>query len=58
MALTSKDPHNARETARVVYLGFKAVRREARGKSTKAIEREVERIREKAQKREDAKRKQ
>lgn len=57
MALTDKDPHNARELARVVYLGFKAVRREASGKSTKAIDREVERIREKAQAREDAKRK-
>lgn len=57
MALTNKDPHNARETARVVYLGFKAVRREARGKPTTAIDREVERIRERAQAREDAKRK-
>ncbi|MGW6261346.1 hypothetical protein [Streptomyces sp. NPDC055085] len=58
MALTPHDPHNARETARVIFLGIKAVRREAQGKSTKAIEREVERIREKAQAREDAKRKQ
>ncbi|MFG2307650.1 hypothetical protein ACGFS9_03005 [Streptomyces sp. NPDC048566] len=55
MALTDKDPHNAREMARVVYLGFKATRRQARGQSTKAIEREVDRIREKAQAREDAK---
>ncbi|MGW6258636.1 hypothetical protein [Streptomyces sp. NPDC055085] len=58
MALTDKDPHNARELARVVYLGLRATRREARGKPTKAIEREVERIRDKAQAREDARRKQ
>jgi hypothetical protein len=56
MAATSRDPHNNRELARVVYLGFRAARREARGKSTKRIDNEVERIRTKAQAREDAKR--
>ncbi|MGP4048766.1 hypothetical protein [Streptomyces sp. 2A115] len=54
MAATSKDPHNAREIARVIYLGARAAQRQARGKSTKRIEREVDRIREKAQAREDA----
>ncbi|MBY8888042.1 hypothetical protein K7472_24840 [Streptomyces sp. PTM05] len=54
MALTDRDPHNARETARVIYLAAKAVRLEARGKSTRAIEREIDRIRETAQAREDA----
>ncbi|MHC0432013.1 hypothetical protein ACX6XY_17770 [Streptomyces sp. O3] len=54
MALTDRDPHNARETARVLYLSAKAMRRQARGKPTKAIENEIDRIREKAQAREDA----
>ncbi|MGW3936458.1 hypothetical protein [Streptomyces phaeochromogenes] len=57
MAATSKDPHNVRELARVVVLGARIARREARGKRTKALENEVERIRTKAQAREDAKRK-
>ncbi|MEU6279492.1 hypothetical protein [Streptomyces sp. NPDC047028] len=54
MALTSKDPHNLRELARTVALGVKIARRQELGKPTKALEREVERIREKAQAREDA----
>ena len=57
MALTDKDPHNARELLKVVALGARITRREARGKSTKALEKRVERIREEAQAREDAKRK-
>ncbi|MFF5008030.1 DUF6257 family protein [Streptomyces phaeochromogenes] len=57
MAATSKDPHSARELARVIYLGARIARREARGKKVKALENRVDRIREQAQKREDAKRK-
>ncbi|MEU1627357.1 hypothetical protein ABZ746_18925 [Streptomyces sp. NPDC020096] len=53
MALTDRDPHNAREVARVLYLSAKAVRLQARGKSTRAIEREIEEIRRKAQAREN-----
>lgn len=57
MALTSKDPHNARELARVLLLGARITRRESRGKPVKRLNNEVERIRTKAQAREDAKRK-
>lgn len=57
MALTSKDPHNARELAAVLMLGARIQRREARGKSVKALENRVTKIRETAQAREDAKRK-
>ncbi|MFF1658051.1 hypothetical protein [Streptomyces sp. NPDC058255] len=55
MALTNKDPHNARELAAVLLLGARIQRRQARGKSVKALERRVDRIREQAQKREDGK---
>lgn len=58
MALTDKDPHSAREMARVLYLSVKAVRRQNRGKSIVAIENEIDRIRETAQAREDARRNQ
>ncbi|MET9598120.1 hypothetical protein ACWGIU_13435 [Streptomyces sp. NPDC054840] len=51
---TDLDPHSPGELARVLYLGFKAVRRQQRGKSIKAIENEIDRIRETAQAREDA----
>ncbi|RFU83272.1 hypothetical protein DY218_28610 [Streptomyces triticagri] len=54
MALTNKDPHNAREIARVIYLSGKAMRRQSRGKSTKAIDSRIDAIREKAQARENA----
>lgn len=57
MALTSKDPHNLGEMARVIALGARITRREARGKPTKRLEARVDRIREKAQAREDARRK-
>jgi hypothetical protein len=53
VALTDKDPHNARELAAVVLLGVRIERRQARGKSTKRLENRVDRIREDAQKRED-----
>ncbi|MEU9894252.1 hypothetical protein ACIBCS_27865 [Streptomyces phaeochromogenes] len=56
MAATNRDPHNVRELARVVVLGARIARREARGKKVKALENRVDRIREQAQKREDAKR--
>lgn len=57
MAATNRDPHNAGELIRVVVLGARIARREARGKKVKALENRVDRIREEAQKREDAKRK-
>ncbi|MFF4347547.1 hypothetical protein [Streptomyces sp. NPDC001530] len=57
MALTNKDPHNAREMAAVLLLGARIQRRQARGKSVKRLENRVDRIRTEAQKREDGKRK-
>jgi proteasome assembly chaperone (PAC2) family protein len=57
MAFTGKDPHSAGEILRVVGLGIRIERRQARGKPTKRLENRVERIREKAQQREDTKRK-
>jgi hypothetical protein len=54
MAFTSKDPHTAAEILKVVALGVRIERRQARGKPVKALENRVERIREDAQKREDA----
>ncbi|WP_405924875.1 hypothetical protein [Streptomyces sp. NBC_00035] len=56
MALTNKDPHNAREMAAVILLGLRIERRKARGKPTKRLENRADRIREEAQTREDAKR--
>jgi hypothetical protein len=53
MAFTDKDPHTAGEILRVVALGVRIDRRKARGKSVKALENRVDRIREDAQKRED-----
>lgn len=53
MALTSQDPHNAREMAAVILLGARIERRQARGKPVKALENRVDRIRRKAQERED-----
>lgn len=55
MAATSRDPHNNREIASVVLLGARIAWREARGKSTKRLENRVDRIRDKAQKREGTK---
>ncbi|MFJ3719057.1 hypothetical protein [Streptomyces sp. NPDC090057] len=52
MALTSKDPYNARETAQIIALGFRIARREELGKPTAALERQADRIREQAEKRE------
>ncbi|MEU1194940.1 hypothetical protein ABZ446_01795 [Streptomyces sp. NPDC005813] len=56
MALTSKDPHNARELASVLLLGARIQRREARGKSTKALEKRVDAIRARAEERENGRR--
>ncbi|MDD9378903.1 hypothetical protein M8Z33_20010 [Streptomyces sp. ZAF1911] len=53
-AITDKDPHSLGELAKVLYLSTKAVRRQQRGKSIKRIENEIDRIREVAQAREDA----
>ena len=57
MALTSNDPHNFSEIARIVAIGEKLQRRKARGKSTRALETRAEEITVKAQAREDARRK-
>ena len=54
MAISGKDPHNAREMARVLALGLRIERRRSYGKPTRALENKVESIREKAQAREDA----
>lgn len=57
MAATSKDPHSVGELLKVVALGARIQHRQARGKPVKRLENRVERIREKAQEREDGKRK-
>jgi hypothetical protein len=57
MALTSNDPHNLGEIARIVAIGVKVQRRKNRGKSTRALEKRAEEITAKAQAREDARRK-
>ncbi|MEV8031402.1 hypothetical protein [Streptomyces sp. NPDC086182] len=53
MAFTSKDPHTAAEILKVIALGVRIERRQARGKPVKRLENRVERIREDAQKREN-----
>ncbi|ATL27591.1 hypothetical protein [Streptomyces formicae] len=55
MALTDNDPYNAREGARIILLAARAARRDARGKSNKAVLAKAARIRELAQERENAK---
>ncbi|WP_261719068.1 hypothetical protein [Streptomyces sp. FZ201] len=57
MAFTDKDPHNLSELARVIALGVRIEHRRARGKGVKRLENRVDAIREKAQAREDARRK-
>lgn len=57
MPATNHDPHTWRELAQVVALGIQADKRRRKGKSTKAIDRKVDQIREKAEAREDARRK-
>ncbi|MFE9880463.1 hypothetical protein [Streptomyces sp. NPDC005784] len=53
MPVSKHDPHNAGELAAVILLGVRIERRQARGKPVKALENRVERIREKAQQREN-----
>ena len=53
MAFTSKDPHSAAEILKVVALGIRIAHRQDRGKPVKRLENRVERIREKAQEREN-----
>lgn len=53
MAATPHDPHNMRELAATVVLGYRITRRQEKGKPTGRLERQVDRIREKAQARED-----
>jgi hypothetical protein len=57
MPVSKHDPHNARELAKVLLLGVRIEHRQARGKPVKALENRVDRIREKAQERENGKRK-
>lgn len=54
MALSKHDPYNARELAQIILIGIKVTRAEERGRPTKALEKRADRIREKAQAREDA----
>ncbi|MFE9936341.1 hypothetical protein [Streptomyces hirsutus] len=57
MPATSHDPHTWGELARVVALGAQIQRRKAQGKGTARLEARVDKIREKAQAREDARKK-
>lgn len=54
MPVSKHDPYNAREIAQIITLGLRIERRRAYGKPTTALERQADRIRENAQKREDA----
>jgi hypothetical protein len=56
MPATNHDPHNLRELAATVALGYRITRRQQKGKGTARLERRVDEIREKAQAREDARR--
>ncbi|MGW3200691.1 hypothetical protein ACWDBD_40230 [Streptomyces sp. NPDC001118] len=53
MAASKHDPHNLRELAATVMLGYRITRRQEKGRPTKALENRVDRIRVKAQERED-----
>ncbi|MFF4566185.1 hypothetical protein [Streptomyces sp. NPDC001435] len=53
MAATRHDPHSVGEILRVVALGARIERRKAKGKPVKALENRVDRIREKAEEREN-----
>ncbi|MFF7973846.1 hypothetical protein [Streptomyces sp. NPDC007905] len=54
MALSKHDPYNARELAQIIALGIRIERRRSYGKSTRALENQADRIREKALEREAA----
>ncbi|KOG73539.1 hypothetical protein ADK77_08390 [Streptomyces antibioticus] len=53
MAVSKHDPYTAREMAQIIAIGLRIERRRAYGKSTAALERQADRIREQAQIRED-----
>jgi hypothetical protein len=53
MAVSKHDPYNAREIAQIIALGLRIERRRAYGKPTAALERQADRIREKAEEREN-----
>ncbi|NJP71351.1 hypothetical protein [Streptomyces sp. C1-2] len=55
MPVSKHDPYTARELAQILAIGVRVARRQGRGKPTKALEAQADRIREKAQAREDAK---
>ncbi|SED26572.1 hypothetical protein SAMN05216532_3999 [Streptomyces sp. 2231.1] len=54
MPLSKHDPYTVREAAQIIALGIRIEKRRAYGKPTAALERQADRIREKAQAREDA----
>ncbi|MGA5435494.1 hypothetical protein ACPCIZ_12970 [Streptomyces cellulosae] len=56
MPATPHDPHNWREIAQTVAIGARIQRRKARGKKTAFLEKRVDEIAEKAQAREEARR--
>ncbi|TQL21954.1 hypothetical protein [Streptomyces sp. SLBN-134] len=57
MPATNHDPLTWGEVARVVAIGAKVQRRQARGKSTRALEKQAEQIIAKAEARENARKK-
>ncbi|MFI2912867.1 hypothetical protein ACG2OD_32150 [Streptomyces sp. PDY-4] len=57
MPATNHDPLTWGEVARVVAIGAKVQRRKARGKSTRALEKQAEQIIAKAEARENARKK-
>jgi hypothetical protein len=58
MPASKHDPHNLRELAATVVLGYRICRRQEKGKPTGRLERRVDKIREQAEARENARQKQ
>ncbi|WP_432170929.1 hypothetical protein [Streptomyces sp. 1222.5] len=54
MPISKHDPYTLREAAQIIAIGIRIEKRRAYGKSTAALERQADRIREQAQAREDA----
>ncbi|MFF9153851.1 hypothetical protein ACF1AB_16660 [Streptomyces sp. NPDC014846] len=54
MPISKHDPYNVREAAQIIALGIRIEKRRAYGKSTAALERQADRIREQAEARENA----
>ncbi|WP_432020962.1 hypothetical protein [Streptomyces sp. 1222.5] len=54
MPISKHDPYTIREAALVIALGIRIEKRRAYGKSTAALERQADRIREQAEARENA----